>query len=117
MTKDPAGPVELQGDTPEGCNVNLCRGFKFEDQNAASVNVVVPGGQITFNVVCSIVHGGAANVSLVDTTTGGDGTIIGSYLKTFDDFCPLSGVIPPERAFLVLCSCSCGIEASNRIHH
>jgi hypothetical protein len=40
---------------------------------------------------------GPANVSLIDTTGGGAGEFIGSFLKTFDDFCPTSGETPADR--------------------
>ena len=99
MTKDPRSAIEGQRPVNEGCELELCRGLQFADQNATAVNVVAPGGYITFNVVCSISHGGPANVSLIDTTTGGAGTIIGGSLKQFDDFCPISGVTPPDRTF------------------
>ena len=53
---------------------------------------------MTMDVDCTIPHGGPANVSLVDTTVGGSGEVIGSFLKTFDDFCPTSGKTPADRA-------------------
>ena len=40
------------------------------------------------------------DVSVVDTTVGGAGVIIGSFLKTFDDFCPTSGKTPADQTNL-----------------
>ena len=102
VTKDARGPIEGQRPVNPGCELELCRGLQFADQNATAASTVhvAPSGHITFNVVCAITHGGPANVSLIDTTTGGAGTVIGGSLKHFDDFCPTSGVIPPERTFI-----------------
>jgi len=101
VTKDPTGHIEDQEPVNEGCELQLCRGLLFEDQDptAASTVNVAPGGNITFNVECTIPHGGPANVALIDTTTGGTGTVIGDFLKEFDDFCPKDGVTPPDRTF------------------
>lgn len=36
-------------------------------------------------------------MSLIDTTVGGAGAFIGSFLATFSDFCPTSGGTPANR--------------------
>lgn len=60
---------------------------------------------MTMGVDCTIPHGGPANVSLVDISAGGAGTFIGSFLSTFDDFCPTSGVTPADREFFINVAC------------
>lgn len=45
---------------------------------------------------------GPANVTLLDTTGGGDGVVIGGKLAEFTDFCPLSGDTPADRKSLSL---------------
>jgi len=57
-----------------------------------------PSQNMQMSVDCTIPHGGPANVSLVDTTTGGSGTIIGGFLATFSDFCPTSGPTPADQS-------------------
>jgi hypothetical protein len=101
VTKDATGHIEEQEPVNASCELELCRGLLFKDQaaTAASTVKVAPGGNITFNVECTIPHGGPATVALVDTTTGGTGTVIGGFLKEFNSFCPTSGVAPPDRAF------------------
>ena len=101
MSKDPTGHIEEQEPVPPGCELELCRGLLFPDQAATAASTIktAPGGNITFNVECTIPHGGPATVALVDTTTGGTGTVIGGFLKQFDSFCPTDGVTPPDRTF------------------
>lgn len=100
MTKDPSGHIEDQEPVNQGCELQLCRGLLFKDQAATAASTVqtVPGGNVTFNVKCTIPHGGPATVSLIDTTTGGTGTVIGNFLKEFDSFCP-NGETPPDRTY------------------
>ena len=109
MTKDPTGHIEDQEPVLPGCELQLCRGLLFEDQAATAASTVnaVPNGVISFNLNCTIAHGGPANVALIDTTTGGTGTIIGDFLKQFDDFCPTNtgGVTPPDRMFRPVFGC------------
>jgi len=102
VTKDPAGHIEDQQPVPPGCELQLCRGLLFKDQaaTAASTVTTTPSGNVTFNVKCTIPHGGPANVKLIDTTTGGTGTVIGDSLKQFDVFCPTTGVTPPDQSTL-----------------
>ncbi|VDC00504.1 unnamed protein product [Peniophora sp. CBMAI 1063] len=95
---DETGHIEEQEPVTAGCELTLCRGMLFEDQPTANVQKVSPGDSMTMEVDCTIPHGGPANVSLIDTTVGGSGEVIGSFLKTFDDFCPTSGKTPADQA-------------------
>ncbi|EIN11151.1 hypothetical protein PUNSTDRAFT_111414 [Punctularia strigosozonata HHB-11173 SS5] len=97
---DPTGHIEEQEPVNAGCDLTLCRGMLFQDQPASNVQKVTPGQQMTMGVDCTIPHGGPANVSLIDTTAGGSGAVIGSFLKTFDNFCPTSGGTPPDQSNL-----------------
>ncbi|EIM85095.1 uncharacterized protein STEHIDRAFT_122996 [Stereum hirsutum FP-91666 SS1] len=97
---DPTGHIEEQTPVTAGCELTLCRGMLFSDQPASNVQKVTPGQNMAMAVDCTIPHGGPANVSLVDTTAGGSGEVIGSFLKTFDDFCPTSGGTPADQSNL-----------------
>jgi len=97
---DPTGHIEEQEPVTPGCVLTLCRGMPFSDTPPANVQQVSPGQQMTMDVVCSIPHGGPANVSLVDTTVGGSGKAIGSFLASFDNFCPTSGPTPSDQTNL-----------------
>jgi len=97
---DPTGHIEEQEPVNAGCDLTLCRGMLFEDQPSSNVLTVNPSQKMQMSVDCTIPHGGPANVSLVDTTTGGSGTIIGGFLATFDDFCPTSGPTPADQTNL-----------------
>jgi hypothetical protein len=57
----------------------------------------MPGQEMQINLGCSVTHGGPANVTLVDTTTGGKGTVLGGILKSFTDFCPRGKAAPADR--------------------
>ncbi|KAF8213052.1 hypothetical protein K438DRAFT_1956490 [Mycena galopus ATCC 62051] len=95
---DPTGHIEEQEPVNAGCDLTLCRGMLFADQPASNVMTVKPSQNMQMSVDCTIPHGGPANVSLVDTTTGGSGTIIGGFLATFSDFCPTSGPTPADQS-------------------
>jgi hypothetical protein len=97
---DPSGHIEEQEPVNAGCDLTLCRGMLFSDQPASNVQTVKASQAMQMSVDCTIPHGGPANVSLVDTTVGGSGAIIGSFLKTFDDFCPTSGPAPADQTNL-----------------
>ncbi|KAH7100414.1 hypothetical protein BKA62DRAFT_620075 [Auriculariales sp. MPI-PUGE-AT-0066] len=98
---DPSGHIEEQLPVAtDACELTLCRGMLFEDQPAASIQSVAPGQELSMAVDCTIPHGGPANVSLLDTTGGGTGRVVGSFLKSFDDFCPTSGTIPADQSNL-----------------
>ncbi|KAF8312629.1 hypothetical protein DL93DRAFT_2081883 [Clavulina sp. PMI_390] len=98
VTSDPTGHIEEQEPFNAGCQPTLCRGMLFQDQPASNVQQVIPGQAMNMGVDCTIPHGGPANVSLVDTTVGGAGVILGSFLATFSDFCPTSGGTPADQS-------------------
>jgi hypothetical protein len=97
VQSDPTGHIEEQEPVNAGCDLTLCRGMLLEDQPSSNILTVKPLQNMQMGIDCTVPHGGPANVSLVDTTTGGSGTIIGGFLKTFDDFCPTSGQTPADR--------------------
>jgi hypothetical protein len=98
---DPSGHIEEQLPIASSdCELTLCRGMLFEDQATTNIQRVTPGQQMTLGVDCTIPHGGPANVTLLDTTGGGPGRIIGGFLKTFADFCPTSGGTPADQSNL-----------------
>jgi len=97
---DPTGHIEEQEPVNAGCDLTLCRGMLFEDQPSSNVLTVKPSQNMAMSVDCTIPHGGPANVSLIDTTTGGSGSFIGGFLATFDDFCPTSGQTPADQSNL-----------------
>ncbi|KAF7306923.1 Chitin binding protein [Mycena indigotica] len=97
----PDGHIEEQEPVPQqGCELTLCRGMLFADQPSSHVLTVKPLQRMQMDVDCTVPHGGPANVSLIDTTVGGSGAYIGSFLKTFDDFCPTSGQTPADQTNL-----------------
>lgn len=100
IERDPTGFIEEQVPFNAACEPTLCRGMLFSDQPTENIQVVTPGQSMEMSIDCTIPHGGPANVSLVDTTTDGAGTIIGSFLKTFDDFCPKPGPAPLDQTSL-----------------
>jgi len=100
VTGDPTGHIEEQEPVNAGCDLTLCRGMLFSDQPASNVQTVKASEAMEMSVDCTIPHGGPANVSLVDTTAGGSGAVIGSFLKTFDNFCPTSGPTPADQTNL-----------------
>lgn len=100
VTGDPTGHIEEQEPVNAGCDLTLCRGMLFSDQPASNVQTVKASQAMEMSVDCTIPHGGPANVSLVDTTAGGSGAIIGSFLKTFSDFCPTTGPTPTDQTNL-----------------
>jgi len=100
VSSDPTGHIEEQTPFNAGCEPTLCRGMQFADQPASNVQTVTPGQAMSMAVDCTIPHGGPANVSLIDTTVGGAGAFIGSFLATFNDFCPTSGGTPANQSNL-----------------
>lgn len=64
------------GFDPALCNVWLCKGLQFGD-NEANVQTYAPGEVVPVQVDLSIPHVGSANVSVVDTATN---TVIGTPL-------------------------------------
>jgi len=100
VTQDPTGHIEEQEPVNAGCDLTLCRGMLFSDQPANNVLTVQASQAMAMDIDCTIPHGGPANVSLIDTTVGGSGKFIGSFLSTFDDFCPTTGPAPADQTNL-----------------
>lgn len=100
VSGDPTGHIEEQEPVNAGCDLTLCRGMLFSDQPAKNVLTVQASQAMAMNVDCTIPHGGPANVSLIDTTAGGSGAFIGSFLSTFDDFCPTTEPAPANQTNL-----------------
>ncbi|PFH63223.1 hypothetical protein XA68_16662 [Ophiocordyceps unilateralis] len=80
--KDPTIPLENFQSPPAECNVFLCRGAKFED-NQANVQNFKPNQTVNFKVDLPIPHEGPANVSIVDTARN---KVIGDPLIFFDSY-------------------------------
>ncbi|KAJ7599643.1 hypothetical protein C8J56DRAFT_846393 [Mycena floridula] len=97
VTGDPTGHIEEQEPVNAGCELTLCRGMLFADQPASNVVQATAAQAMSFDVDCTIPHGGPANVSLIDTTVGGSGERIGDTLVSFDNFCPTSGGTPADQ--------------------
>ncbi|KAK7064235.1 chitin binding protein [Favolaschia claudopus] len=100
VQNDPTGHIEEQEPVNAGCDLTLCRGMLLKDQPSSNILKVQPLQKMSMSIDCTVPHGGPANVSLVDTTTGGSGSIIGGFLKTFDNFCPTDGPAPADQTNL-----------------
>ncbi|TQN65944.1 hypothetical protein CSHISOI_09483 [Colletotrichum shisoi] len=82
VTADPTIPLEDLTNPPPTCQVDLCRGAKFED-NTANVQTFKPGQVVKMKAAIPIPHEGPMNVSVVDTATN---TVIGQPLIFFDTY-------------------------------
>ncbi|GJC92528.1 Chitin binding protein [Colletotrichum higginsianum IMI 349063] len=82
VTTDPTIPLEDLTNPPATCQVDLCRGAKFED-NAANVQTFKPGEVVQMKAAIPIPHEGPMNVSVVDTATN---KVIGEPLIVFDTY-------------------------------
>ncbi|OLN88021.1 hypothetical protein CCHL11_00270 [Colletotrichum chlorophyti] len=82
VTADPTIPLEDLTDPPATCQVNLCRGAKFED-NMANVQTFKPGQVVNMRANIPIPHEGPMNVSIVDTAKN---QVIGEPLIVFDSY-------------------------------
>ncbi|SPO07545.1 related to chitin binding protein [Cephalotrichum gorgonifer] len=78
------GTIPLENITPEtnDCNLFLCRGATFDD-NQDLVQTFSAGDVIDMEAVLPIPHEGPANVSIVDTATN---TVIGDPLIEFESY-------------------------------
>ncbi|KAK2734862.1 hypothetical protein FQN55_002507 [Onygenales sp. PD_40] len=65
----------------ELCNLWLCKGFQFGD-NEANVAEYMPGDEVAIEVFIRIPHLGFANVSVVDTSTN---SVLGAPLVEWKD--------------------------------
>ncbi|KAK1998621.1 hypothetical protein LX36DRAFT_748915 [Colletotrichum falcatum] len=82
VTADPTIPLEDLINPPATCQVNLCRGSKFED-NKANVQTFTPGQVVNMKAEIPIPHEGPMNVSIVNTATN---KVIGEPLIVFDTY-------------------------------
>jgi hypothetical protein len=77
----------------EACEVWLCKGFKYED-NTENVQKYTVGQEVDISVDIRAPHTGVANVSVVSTSSG---TVIGSALKSWDEYASNSATIPEDQ--------------------
>jgi hypothetical protein len=75
------------------CDVWLCKGFKAAD-NTANVQEYTVGQEVDIEVDIRAPHTGVANVSVVSTSSG---SVIGSALKSWDDYASNSATIPEDQ--------------------
>jgi hypothetical protein len=77
----------------EACNVWLCKGFKYDD-NTENVQKYTVGQEVAITVDIRAPHTGVANVSVVSTSSG---AVIGSALKSWDEYASNSATIPEDQ--------------------
>ncbi|KAL2872852.1 hypothetical protein SGCOL_012010 [Colletotrichum sp. CLE4] len=82
VTADPTIPLEDFTSPPATCQLDLCRGAKFED-NKANVQTFKAGQVVNMKAEIRIPHEGPMNVSIVDTATN---KVIGQPLIAFDSY-------------------------------
>ncbi|KAK1467987.1 hypothetical protein CCUS01_06945 [Colletotrichum cuscutae] len=82
VTADPTIPLEDFTNPPATCQLDLCRGAKFED-NKANVQTFKAGQVVNMKAEIPIPHEGPMNVSIVDTATN---KVIGQPLIVFDSY-------------------------------
>lgn len=89
------GQMQVAGDDldPAACNVWLCKGYQFDD-NTANVQEYSVGQEVDFSVDIRAPHTGVANVSVVSTSTN---TILGSVMKSWDNYASNSEGIPEDQ--------------------
>lgn len=75
------------------CKVWQCKGYKYED-NTDNVQEYTVGQEVKISVDIRAPHTGVANVSVVSTSTD---KIIGSELKSWDEYASNSATIPEEQ--------------------
>ncbi|KAK9779084.1 hypothetical protein SCAR479_03951 [Seiridium cardinale] len=86
-------PLEDVFGTTSACQLDLCRGAKFED-NVDLVQSFTPGQVVNFEAIIPIPHEGPMNVSVVDTATN---TVIGDPLIEFDSYADESLAVLPAN--------------------
>jgi hypothetical protein len=77
----------------KACDVWLCKGFKAAD-NTANVQEYTVGQEVDIEVDIRAPHTGVANVSVVSTSSG---SVIGSALKSWDEYASNSATIPEDQ--------------------
>ncbi|KAL8348922.1 hypothetical protein RB601_002173 [Gaeumannomyces tritici] len=88
---DPNGNIQQlaqqaprQGFDASKCQLELCKGIPFSDNNKPErIQKFSPGQKVDFNVAITAPHSGICNVSVVDTTSN---SIIGTPLIEFDNY-------------------------------
>jgi len=75
------------------CNVWLCKGFKYDD-NTENVQQYTVGQEVDIEVDIRAPHTGVANVSVVSTSSG---SVIGSALKSWDEYGSNAYTIPEDQ--------------------
>jgi len=75
------------------CNLWLCKGFLFEDQDASNIQSYTTGETVPIHFDIRAPHDGVANVSIVDTASN---SVI-SQLKNFDQFALTSKPISSDQ--------------------
>lgn len=84
-----------QKDFTSSCDVTLCKGLQFEDNNSSSqVQVFTPGQTVPFTIDIQAKHTGVANVSVVNTKTN---TMIGTPILNFPVYASTSTEIPKNQ--------------------
>ncbi|KAJ7630932.1 hypothetical protein FB45DRAFT_916962 [Roridomyces roridus] len=88
---DPTGHIteRNRNQVNAGCDLTLCRGMPFSDVPAANIQTVKPSQAMAMSVDCTI-----------PARWTGECSVIGSFLSTFDDFCPTSGPTPADQTNL-----------------
>ncbi|PNS20769.1 hypothetical protein CAC42_2700 [Sphaceloma murrayae] len=78
---------------PAACIANLCKGLLYED-NTDKVQRYSAGQVVAMTFDVAAPHTGSANVSVVRTS---DNTVIGTPLKSWDNFAPNAGGASPDQ--------------------
>ncbi|KAI1854242.1 hypothetical protein JX265_000648 [Neoarthrinium moseri] len=82
VESDATIPLEDVFGTTAACQLDLCRGAKFED-NVDLVQSFTPGQVVRMQAIIPIPHEGPMNVSIVDTATN---TVVGDPLIEFESY-------------------------------
>lgn len=75
------------------CDVWLCKGYKYDD-NTDNVQQYTVGQEVDISVDIRAPHTGVANVSVVSTSSG---SVLGSALKSWDEYASNSYTIPEDQ--------------------
>jgi hypothetical protein len=93
----------------ESCNVNLCKGYKFED-NKDNVIAYTAGQVVPFTVEIHAPHTGVANVSIIKTSSN---TMIGEPLISWDVYASVSRpAVANESSFDITIPSTLGSECA-----
>lgn len=78
---------------PSKCNLNMCKGFQYED-NTANVQSYSVGDVVDFTVQIAAPHTGVMNVSVIDLASN---TVIGDPLISMTDYASNAHTIPANN--------------------